>query len=406
MAYVSGSGQWVPIGLRLDNINAVNASEVHISDPLPTGITSHNVRGALEEICNGGGGVPALNARVTTLEGEMTTAQGDISALETDVGAIQTSITAIEADLNDKVETIQNKPGATGYSLIDSRVGDTVNLNTLVAGSGINLSLDLNGNINVASSSLASVSSVQNTGAVSGSSMVLAPYTTTPTVRKVIAGSNITLTEDNTPGSESLTVAASGGGGGVTSLNNTSGSGNTLVVGGGTATPTVRTVAPGTSMVMTQDNTAGSEKLTIALDPAVYFTSLLGTSTNVRMLPFSVSVGANGGGSNTADLLQISRIASTTYSAWVVLLETYSMAGTGSANPWSFQTLGTARAVAADGTTLGSTFGFSSSSIPFGSTPSITWVSSGAFMVARLTNATATAAHFTGFLFTVYDTNA
>ncbi len=86
-------------------------------------------------------------------------------------------------------------------------------------------------------------------------------------LKSLTAGSGVTLTS----GDKTITIAASGGGGGVTSVNNTSLADVPLVVGGGTATPTVKgisTQAVTGSLVVTSD--ANNVIVNVRTDNSVY----------------------------------------------------------------------------------------------------------------------------------------
>lgn len=86
-------------------------------------------------------------------------------------------------------------------------------------------------------------------------------------LKSLTAGSGVTLTS----GDKTVTIAASGGGGGVTSVNNTSLADVPLVVGGGTATPTVKgisTQAVTGSLVVTSD--ANNVIVNVRTDSSLY----------------------------------------------------------------------------------------------------------------------------------------
>ena len=121
-------------------------------------------------------------------------------------------------------------------------------IRTIKSGSNISITNDPN-EILISCTAGGTVLSVNNTG-LGDESLVIAPFTSTPTIKHITAGTNVNLVSD----ADQITINSTNPGGTVTSVTNTGIGDYSLVKTPFTTTPTILKLTEGTNISMTSDS--------------------------------------------------------------------------------------------------------------------------------------------------------
>jgi len=186
----------------------------------------------------------------------------------------QDAIQNLSEVVDGKVESVSNSVYSPGvnFNLVDNTDPQNPIVSRLLQGTGILLDEQTDsGNkaIRIRSTGTGTVTSVNNSGAATGTSLIITPFTTTPTARKLIAGANITFTETNTAGQESLTIL---------STNNNAGSagdGEAMVPTSGAESSRVKRMKSSTAYI-SYTTSSTSPSMTTTFDETALQASLFG----------------------------------------------------------------------------------------------------------------------------------